>query len=410
MTKNIAPVYGIYEGGSLVGLQGQDVDDPQFIPVVATYKRFNRDTMAGWVKARAKALGGKRGRVLKIGDSTWAGAGAGGTTAGATALVDARKNNVASLVAGMLTARGIPANNGHFLTDKRVVLDTTAPAVTYQAYDPKMAAFTGAVSWSVQTLGGFMLLFNGVGAKVTYTPTQVFDRIKLVYVKNAGTAQVTVDVDGGAVLQTITAAGAAQVLTTEVTCARGNHAVNLTQTVAGSLYMAGMFFEDTQTGAVDFIDAGYWGGRVEHAIDPDVGATAWSPGAMIAALQPDHVQVELTINDARDGTTPDTYEARLRKLVATARNAGATVELHVGVPFDYATEAIGKNLAAIEDRVRLVAEDLGLPLIDFGYLYGAHPNKPGSKAPADWWFDSAHPTKLGNGDRAAVECAALMSV
>lgn len=364
---------------------------------VAGAYRITRATMAGWVKARAKALGGQRGLVLWAGDSTTCGAGAGSNAAGTTRLTGARTKNHLTRLASMLTARGVAASNDHLWGDGLVTGDT---GVTYQAYDPRMGSYTGTVSTSINTIGGKMFLMNAVSSKIAFTPASTFDTITVYYVRSGSNGTFTVDVDGGAALATINTNGVGAVMTQAISCSRGTHTVNFTQTVTGACYIIGATFTDSTSGAVDFIQAGAWGTTSSYLTTI---AQPWEPLNLIGSVAPDHTFYELTINDSNTLVSPATYEANVRLFADKVLASGSGLTFVAGYPFNPSTQAIRDNQAAIRARMQSIAESYGVGLIDTIGRWGAHPSDTGgtSTAQATWYSDFAHPTQLGYGDRAA---------
>lgn len=400
------PVFPLqYQSGAAPSIPGDGAAAVLSASAAKLAANVTRSSMAGFIRARAKCLAGQRGRILFIGDSTTAGAGAGTAGAGTTALTGARAKNYPTQLAALLRASGINATNDHLWGSQGVLDDS---GVTYQLYDPRMAAFTGSVTWTTNMLGGKMLLLNAASQAVAFTPTNPCDGATIYYARVASGGTATVNVDGGATLATISASGASAILTQNVTFTRGTHTLNITHNGTGTnFYIVGVLFTDSTQGAIDFIQAGYYGATTNLFA---AASQPWDPVNVAGTIAPDHTFYELGINDAIASLPIATFEANIRTMADRLVSVGSSITFVVNVPFTTASATVRANAAAIRAKVIELAAYYNAAVFDTPSYWGAHPSDTGTLIPASWYFDSPHPTALGYGDKAAWQNQGLRSI
>lgn len=400
-TRNVT-----YQDGASPTVSGASAGAVLSGSVAKSASNVTRTSMAGYIRARAKCLAGQRGRVLFIGDSTTVGAGAGTAGAGTTALTGARAKNYPTQLAALLRASGINATNDHFWGSQGVTDD----GVTYPGYDARMGALNAQSNWVTNMLGGKMLLLTpgSPNGALAFTPVNPCDGATIFYARVAGGGTATVNVDGGATLATINASGASAVLTQNVTFTRGTHTLNIAHNGTGTnFYIVGVLFTDSTQGAIDFVQAGYFGATTNLFA---AASQPWDPVNVAGTLAPDHTFYELGINDAIAGLPIATFEANIRTMADRLISVGSGITFVVNVPFTTASASVRSNAAAIRAKVMELAAYYGAAVLDTPGYWGAHPSDPGSLIPASWYFDSPHPTALGYGDKAAWKNQSLRAV
>lgn len=351
------------------------------LPCVYNLKRSN---MANWIAARDSVKAGGRPTAVMVGDSTFAGAGAG--TAGTTAMVGAKQRNVETKLAQALKKLGIPARGGHFCGNNNVI---GASGITYDgtagtSYSTQLA-YTGTAVWNQQTLGVLMLRLNATGEKASWTPTHSFDTITITYVRNAGLSSATVDVDGGASLGTINANGAGGVMTATFTCTEGTHTVNITNQANAQFYIRSIKCSSSSRGCVDILTAAHWGGLVA---DFNSTTNPWSPGNVMGVDGQKLTIVKLMTNDANGATSLATYQSGMETLIGRLKSAGSDVLLMSADPFNSANYNNGKAATFIACLRDTLAVNFDCPFIDLDSYFG-----PWGEQRVGYYYDSLHPAE-----------------
>lgn len=389
----------------IVGIVDQDGGERYFnLASTSSMKHvynLSQTNMSRWIAARETAMNGGNSTISLFGDSTFVGAGAG--TGGTTALIGAKARNVESKLAQALKKLGIPARGGHFCGNNNV---TSAASITYDStagtsYSTQLA-YTGTAVWSQQTLGGLMLRLNASGEKASWTPTHTFNKIVITYVRNAGLASASVDVDGGASLGTIVGAGATSMLTATFDCAEGTHTVNITTTTGGQFYIRSIKCYSTTRGCVDIMTPAYWGGLVN---DFNGTTSAWSPGNVIGIDGQALTIVKLMTNDANGSTTLATYQANMETLIGRIKAAGSDVILCSGDPFAGANYTSGKAATFVTCLRDTLAKSFDCPFVDLDGYFG-----PQTEQRVGYYSDSLHPTEALYAEEADLLARVLAAV
>lgn len=353
----------------------------------STVRNIGNTYLPRWRAAMARVRAGTgRGRLLTCGDSTsmGAGAGSGGTLNENGAYPKAWPQALAGM-SGAIT--GVPFSS-------KAIMGNQAAAVAYGTYDTRVTLGTG---WSGTqgSLGGNMFKFTaGVAGTLSFTPVGTFDTILVYYVQTGpgATGTMAVNVDGGATIQTLTAANAVAtyaVATLSVTLA--THTINFVASNLGDFFLGGVIAYNSTAVAVDFVQAGFAGATASNF----VGTTnVWSPQNVITSLAPDLTIIELTVNDSNNGTALATYQANMQAIIASAQVSGDVI-LMTGPPSS-TTAATNGTLDQYIAVLDALAVANGCVLIDTKARWGSY----AAINPIMAYFDSLHPGAVAYQDMA----------
>ena len=309
--------------------------------------------------------GGDVAKIACFGDSTTEGQG-GSVTQNLTFV-----NSYPFQLAKLLSANGIPASN--------------SCAVSNNITDDSRLSMTG-----------FLLIWYSFDGAIYYTPASTVclfsfvpgvstDSVDIYWYDRVGTsgAVFTVEVDGGATLATVTAAGTNVVRKTTVTYAAGLHTINIhVASQANSVWLVSFdAYLSTLQPQVRVLNCGV-GGSTSSAIP-----TVWYPSTNgLSALTamttiPDLYIVDYGINDAHTGVPVPTYVANLTAginflktqgdvILMTHFPSGAAVTLpSIQAPYVAAAKALAISLGiiCIDENANLVSNvAMGTYGLDFG--------------------------------------------
>lgn len=331
-----------------------------------------------WRKAIAKVRDGTgRGRLVLIGDSTTAGAGAG--TGGTLNYNGAYAKNWPRALGALLSAT-VPTSDNSFFGDQ-------CQNVAYGTYDPRVVLGTG---WAPtqNSLGGNMFHFTvGSPGTLAFTPAGQIDTITIYYLNATGT--FTVNVDGGASLGTVTPSGTFLVSSQTFTVTKGAHTINMVAVNDAQVYVLGVVSYDSTTPAIDIIQTACSGSTASTFTSTGLG---WSPMTVLAILAPDLTEIGLTINDSNAATALATYQTQMQAIITAAQLSGDAL-LMVGAPSNTANATNG-TLDQYVGAVKSLALANNNGVVDLKTRWVSYavtnPQLP--------YFDSLHPMRLGYRD------------
>ena len=321
-----------------------------------------------------------RCNILVVGDSTSAG-------------VPARANSYPTYLAQVLTSMGRPATASSWFG-----LGGQTTMAAWQTYDPRISYGAGWTVQSNKTVGGQFPCNNGVDlTALSFTPTDAFDTIEIIYYRQTGNATFTVDI-GGAVLTggTINSAGATalQRATVSTGAAAALGTVNIKRNGTGTnlLIMAVMCYDSAKP-MFNVWNGGWFGSVVADWSDSSV---ALSPINAINFLAPNLTIINLGINDWIAGTNLDTYLTNLQAVINAAAAQGDVI-LCSGFASStaLATEAIQLTFV---DAIRNLAWTNNIPYMSYRDQFGTWADA----SAAGWTADARHPNSPGHARAACV--------
>lgn len=293
--------------------------------------------------------------IAIAGDSLNAGHGAGtGTNGfdGARALAPAR--HLATLM-----------NRNVIVTQELAVFGGAGvTAAQVPTYDPRVVMGSGWAPTSAGFAGAYYLNSTTTDA-LTFTPTQSFDTIVYWYARNTAYAVFTVDIDGGAALETVDATGSGAILKRTINVTRGTHAINFRRVSGGNCSILGCTVYDNASGKV--VDIWNWG--VSGATISTTNATTnpWTSRAAHVAAAPDVLLLDIAMNDWIGGTNLATFEAQYRAYL-TSLTAVSDVIIVNPSPRAVANTSL-ETQRQYESIIKAVQKSFDLPLIDLRALF-----------------------------------------
>lgn len=330
----------------------------------------------------AGVLAGKtRAKIAVAGDSIVAGFGANDTAEGV------RARSWPTRLAERLTAMGIPASAASSWGSAARQNDAN--------YDPGLVRGAGWVidPFSVRSFGGPVWYNNSTNTAISQTRTGTFDGADIYTISNTSNqGTLTVDI-GGATLATINALGPAAFVKTTVSFARGaNPTVNVKRDAASpanaSTRVIGIVPFDTLNPVVEIYNGG-WSGATTN--DGSGAGNPWDYKNALQAIAPDLTLIGFGSNDENptNNISVDAFAANLRLIRNAARLSGDVI--HLTQP----PASTGLTTIALQDQYaeahRIVAAELGLPMVDFYKAFGSYTlgNARGL------YYDIIHPGNAG---------------
>jgi hypothetical protein len=268
-------------------------DPPNFVSL--GQPSINPNFLPHWRKALAKVLAGTgRAEIQCIGDSI---------TAGALSSNPPLTSPPGRLIT-LLNNAGIPAREGYVtLQDSRW---TRAGWIQYPQFN--LGSLDSAYANSTTSSSN----------PLKFTPTGVFDTIKVIWGNNGSGNTSVINVDGGSSLGTISNSSAFGTQT--FSCPRGTHTVNILPPATGTnlMFISGIEVWDSTSPAVSVSTFGLVGGVVASYVFAGTSGTV----AALSQNQPDLAIIDLTVNDADAGTTLSTYQANINTLITDCQVSG----------------------------------------------------------------------------------------
>lgn len=365
----------------------------------ATPNIYNRSSanLRKWQRAIARVLAKTgRGRVVFVGDSKDAGAGAGTSNTGTQYYITgASPKSKPDMFATLLAARNIPASRQSWFGSK--VLANTA---LISAYDSRLA-FGASWSGGAQSLGGVGLASGGTDSAV-FTPPVAVDTVETLTQLHAGAGTLTVTAGASATVLATISGGSGGEGFTKTVVPLGSlvaQAINVQRTAGGFATLFGEVAYDSTNPAIDVINAGAIGTTSAYHITT---AGVWAAANTFATLLPDLVIIQLGSNDLNTGVDVAVYTANIQNIITAAKAAGADVVLEI------ATYGNGYGTAITQEAFRQA-------VVALGYLNGCvvidHAARFISYAAANalgLMKDAIHETDVGYADEALALVQALV--
>ncbi|HEX7897980.1 MAG TPA: GDSL-type esterase/lipase family protein [Planctomycetota bacterium] len=123
--------------------------------------------------------------------------------------------------------------------------------------------------------------------------------------------------------------------------------------------------------------------------------------ADVIAKKPTYVFIQIGVNDASQGVTPDEFRARLLELIGKLRAGGASViqcTCTCRIEGYAADNAMDQKLDALADVARAIAKEQNLPLVDLRRAFRDYwkSNNPENKPKGFLTYDGNHWTEAGH--------------
>lgn len=311
--------------------------------------------------------GGANEKVLFIGDSTMMGA----TTNTNGALQRAWPQRLAEAFPGLIRAGAWSGANQppyNAASDSRRVLG---------------AGWADTAAFS--TVGGRVFTNTTTTGVFSFTPGYEFDRVEVYYLRGAITGEMTVAVDGGSAITTLSSNNAqTRYERAVISVPAGSERVDIAR-VSGTVYVGAVVCYDTAKPHLIAINAGLHGAVAGTFV---ASANPWDALNAITAIGPKLTVVCLTINDIGNATPLATYSANLQTILTRAKSVGDAIVV-IGVPSG--TTQFANAGASYIEACKAVASASGVPVLDLVRRWGGYSaaNSAGLMA------DALHPTAVG---------------
>jgi hypothetical protein len=288
-----------------------------------------------------------------------------------------RSQSIPALLAQMLTAAGIPAEN-----DSWFGLGGEATLAALSTYDPRITFGAGWVASTIISVGGKAFANNTTTNALSVTPTFAWDTAEIWTQGQTGVAcPFTCDV-GGAVAN-LTTTASTFVRHTYSPGSKAVQTLSIKRNTAGSevLTPVGIHCWDSTTKRVAIFNFGVAGATssdknvTSAASSPNTAYTTIASGAMGGSI-PVAGSLSLGINDRRGGPVVDlaTYQANMQALITTRKALG---DLLAFIPPPSKTSDTAQATQDLYDNaLRALCVSNGVPCFDtpvaWNYWAGAN--------------------------------------
>ncbi len=352
-------MFGLDAGGNLAAIPASELWTPNA-------SNLNPYRLPRLRRALSRVRNGRGSAAINIlGHSALMGQGAGTADSVGDLTAGAAPYAVPAAVKAGLVAKGVPARKGSFFGGA-LSLKTGASRVIADiaAYDPRLTFPSG--TWqgngggtpSRGSAGGYMLQSTAVG-KMTFAPTESWDRATLYYATFSGGGSFTADT-GGASLGTVATMASSTGLgsTTISAAADAVQSLNLNPTSTSQVYIIGVETYRSTVNEVRVRQLATSGITSSVLVD---SAFPYSTTPFMTALGGDCTFIECFRNDQSTGPiAPATTQANLSAIAATCKAFGDVVFF---IDHQPATAAFTLNEAAYEAAVRAAAATVNAPVL-----------------------------------------------
>lgn len=342
-------------------------------------------------------------RIGFVGDSKDVATGSGAS--GTSNLVGAMTASPTAFAAAEFTRQGFVTSLGSTYADGNV----TSVGVSRATLDPRWSALP--TDWSVRsdtTAGGRVYQMLSTGARGTFTPVETFDTITIAFHRSSLSANLLIDVDGGAQQQLVpNGSTASGFIKFSVTVARGTHTIGI-QPTGNASFWGGLEVSDSTTPTVRFINMGASGWRATNTLANaswSETTNAYSPLNSLGVIAPDIAVVNLGTNDVINGVSVPAFATSLAAIIDKLRSVGSFAVLCTPDSFDPARVATA-NQEAYRQAVLAVGASYAtpVPVIDLGRL-GSYATR--NLAPTEY-FDGLHLLRQGSANRGTLVARQLL--
>lgn len=241
-----------------------------------------------------------------------------------------------SIVGGLFLPTPVPGIGGSYPQLLKNLIGTTIKqGALWQSEngstpypDPRITLGTGwqQANFNPKTWGrgGWMNVNNTSSLSFDSTCWEAFDTIDVYYIKQASSAALAVNVDGGASLGTLTQSNPQSIAKATFTCSLGTHTINIVGNASATSYILGVDAYVAATKAITFTQGGQSG---TTTTDWNQSGSVWTYLPMFDLYQPHLTFIGLGINDANANITAATYETNLTAIVTKAQLWGDVVIL-----------------------------------------------------------------------------------
>ena len=338
----------------------------------------------------AVAAGTDEMRVLILGDSNVAGAGAG--TSGSYLYAGARARNWPTRLAEKLAStHGLPSQNAAYIGAQNVNGQQSA-----QTYDPRFTPGSWAI-WASASIGGDgWTISNGTpaGAVWTFAPGETFDEVRIRWISTATNNNCELRANGSGVLATLVGQQGASAAIRDsgwVACPSGSSTITLTTLLAAGFPILSCEVRLSTAPKVRILQAGWAGGKM---FDAQQQSLVWHPANMIAGFQPHLIIVAgNTINDANTSTTEANWRTYCNSLITKCKAANADILFTSGLWLKNAAGGVQTNSETLQTALKDICNTQTIPVLDMHERW-----KTGAFDTTSAYYDTLHPSYSGYQD------------
>ncbi|WP_430636433.1 SGNH/GDSL hydrolase family protein [Sphingomonas hankookensis] len=337
-------------------------------------------------------------RVMIVSDSKDVATGGG---AGPQNLTGAINYNPAAAVALEMAQRGLVTSLGSSYSDGNV----TSVGVARSTYDPRWSPLPADNSWSVRsdtTAGGRVYQALATAARMTFTPVEVFDTITIMLNRGSLSANLLIDVDGGAQQPLVPAGSTASgLIRFSVTVPRGAHTIGI-QPTGNAIFWVGIEVSDSTTPTARIITLAASGWRASRTLASaswSETTNVYSPLNALLALKPDVAILPIGTNDMINAVPIEgasgavAFLPAMREIIDALRAAGIFCVLATPDYFDPARCPVERQ-EAYRQAILALAASYAAPVIDMALL-GSY----AARRAAGDFYDGLHLTRQGSAKR-----------
>ena len=339
----------------------------------------------------AVAAGTDEFRVLVIGDSNVAGAGAG--LSGSFLYTGARARSWPTRLAQKLAdSYALPAQNSAYVGAQNVNAQNSA-----QTYDPRVTPGPWSI-WGSTSIGGDGWTIGGAvapGALWTFAPGEQFDQVRVQWISTSTNNNCELRANGSGVISTLVGQQGTNATVRDsgwVSCPAGNGNVTLTTLQSGGFPILSVEVRLSTVRKVRILQAGWAGGRM---FDLQQSSSAQHPGNMYGTFAP-HLTIVagLTINDANTATTEANWRTQCVNLIARLKSLNTDILFTSGLWLKNAATGVQTNSEALQLALKDICNAQGVPVLDMHERWktGAFDTTSGK------YFDALHPSFDGYTD------------
>lgn len=357
-----------------------------------TFKNFKPSNTRRLRRAIANARAGVADGVLAlVGDSTTMGTGAGtgtnGWTGGRIANLPYRLSQLLSTAAIPCDSTGVPGSNNVTLAEM-------------SNYDPRLTLGAG---WSVVSaaIGGAYFDNSTTTNAFAFAPGVTFDTIDYWYLQVSGYGTFTIDIDGGAAIETVNASGSTLLAKHTLTVARGTHTINWKRVSGGNVRIVMCQVRDGTTKRLSVWNLGVSGATSLTAI---ASANVWNVLPAVIQTAPDAVLLTLGINDWNSGVPVADFTTNMQTFITSVL---PTSDIILGNP---CPQAVANTSQVIQqqfyDAIVGLANLNDLPMIDYRSALETYE----IAQPLGEYYNPTHPNNLGYAIMASAAARGLQAV
>jgi len=328
---------------------------------------------------RMKNFQGTRCKVLVIGDSTEAGAGApiptGDGLTGAATLASPYD------LAWIMTNHGLSAYNSSRMANNGYG----------NGYDPRMVENSGWSYGGPSCLGGNISGNSASTQTATFSPSNNVDTFQIIYPTTSSATSIVAEIDSGTPVTINQYSASSALASASVSATSGVHTLSLKlPSLPGSCFWSAILAYNNTNPFIEVLNAGLGGGQTSNFIS---NTSVWDALPEIEYIAPNLTIIDLYINDAANSVPVTTYQANLQTIITACQLSGDVI-LITGNPNNSST--VNATYPSYLAAMISLAQTNNCLFFDTQQRFysWAQANNLG------WMYDQYHPNLLGYFEKA----------